>query len=264
MFRCLSFCCLISVTTGLFGQSPEIELPALGAGPFQSTDQSHWSLFRNMAGTVNSENCQIVLGYQLPYNLKELQSLALGILIPGAVNVGASLFQSGTDNLINQQAAVTSSMSFGKLNLGIRVKYWRVAISGITSLSSISADAGVQIELTDQVLAGVFISNLTQSQLGENEIIPVIWQTGISYKPTAKLSILIETGHVLGHHWEFKSGIEYRIKKRLLARTGYNISNKRHYWGLGFLSNSIELDYAIDFHPYLGITQQAGFCYSWP
>jgi len=213
---------------------------------------------------VNSDKCQIVFGYQLPYSQKELQSLSLGIIIPGTVIMGVSLFQSGTDILINQQAALNTSMALGMLSLGIRVKYWRTTVSGITSLNSISMAAGMQIQLTDEILAGVFMSNLTQSQLGNNETLPVIWQTGISYKPVAKLVILLEAGHVLGHQWEFKSGIEYALKEKFLARTGYNISNKRHYWGLGFLSDSFKIDYALDFHPYMGITHQAGIGYSWP
>ena len=213
---------------------------------------------------VEAKHHHIVLGYQLPYNLTELQSLYLGVIIPTRIALGASFFQSGTDDLINQQVGINASTELSKLRFGIRVKYWRVSIAGIASLNSISLAAGLQMKLTDQILAGVFMGNLTQSQVGYEEILPIIWFSGLRYKPTSKLTVLTEFGHVLGYNWEFRSGVEYILKERFFTRTGYNLSNKRGYWGLGFQQDSIKIDYAIDFHPFLGFTHQAGFSYSWP
>jgi hypothetical protein len=264
MIKCLWLYFLIPATAGLFAQTPGIDLPVYGSGPFQSTDQSHWSLFRNMAGLAKSDHNRIALGYQIPYNLKELQSLALGIIIPKPAKLGVSFYQSGTDGLINQQLAISASMALSRLSLGIRAKYWSVTVSGNNSLHSISLDAGIQIHISDQVLVGVFMSNLSQSKLSTNETIPVTWHSGISYRPGPKLLFQIEAGHVLGYHWEFTSGIEYVIKEKFFTRTGYNVPTKGHYWGLGFHSDPIEIDYAVDLHPYLGITHQAGISFYWP
>lgn len=217
-----------------------------------------------MAGLAKSDHYRIVLGYQNPYNLKELQSLALGIIIPNPAILGVSFYQSGTDGLINQQLAINASMTLSRLNIGIRAKYWRVTVSGINSLNSISLDAGIQVQISDQVLVGVFMSNLNQSKLSIHETIPVTWHSGISFKPGQNLLFQIEAGHVLGYHWEFTSGIEYVIKDKFFIRTGYNIPTKGHYWGLGFHSDPFEVNYAIDFHPYLGITHQAGISFCWP
>lgn len=262
MLKYIKWIGLITVTTGLSAQSPEIDLPAYGSGPFLATEHTRWALFRNMAGLSESESWEILLAYNFPFQLAELQCFAIGLIIPWKPVVGISLFQSGQDNLINQQVGLNSSIKLHQLNIGLRIKYWRITIPGKTH-NSISASAGLQIQITENVLVGIFIGNLTQSDIGYNETLPILWCTGISFKPSTKITTILEAGHVLGYYWQLKFGVEYTPKEKLVFRTGLNAINRQGYLGLGFKSAFTDIDYAISLHPYLGISHQAGLSFSW-
>ncbi len=211
-----------------------------------------------------SGNWQVVLGYHFPYNLRELQSLALGLIIPGQPSLGVSLYQTGKTHLINQQIGINGSISLHQIHFGLRLQYWRVHIPGIESINRLSVALGIQMELADKLLAGIFVSNITNSKTGSNSALPITWHSGIKYKPSSHLNISAELGHTLGHVWHFRTGIEFIIKQKLFVRTGINLSNRQFYLGLGFLMHTLQLDYAIDLHPYLGLSHQAGLGYNWP
>jgi hypothetical protein len=59
-------------------------------------------------------------------------------------------------------------------------------------------------------------------------------------------------------------GLEYVIKNRFVARTGFNTTNLESFFGLGFLIDPVEMDYALNIHPGLGLTHQGAGSYSRP
>ncbi len=248
---------------GLSAQSSEVDQTSLGSGPFVSTEQSQWAIFRNMAGLEQSESWNIVLAYNYPYNLKELQSLAWGIIIPWKQKLGISIFQSGGNLFRNQQIAISTSKGFGALYLGIRVKYWRFTFSGGDILASFSMAVGMQIQLTKDLVIGAFLSNVTQNQVGLEDILPTLWFTGISYSPSPKLQLVLELGHRLGYTWEYKLGFNYQLIEKISVRSGFNTSNRKGHFGLGFHTNRFKIDYAVGVHFSLGLSHQAGLSYSW-
>ncbi|GJM29369.1 MAG: hypothetical protein DHS20C17_20040 [Cyclobacteriaceae bacterium] len=255
---------LITQSSGLIAQSPEVNPAAYGIGPFVAADQSKYALWRNVAGIASTSGWNILVSYQFPYGLSELQNFSFGITFPWKPRTGISLFQFGNGPLTNQQLALNAAVNLDRINFGIRIKYWQLAFSGITSLKAVSAAAGFQGKLSDQIEAGVFVDNILQTRIGSQEILPLLWYSGIKFQPASHLSLHLETGYVLGQQWRFKMGIEYRIKNRFFFRTGFEVPNLQSYFGLGFLADSVELDYALSTHPDLGITHQAAGSYSWP
>ena len=254
---------LLVCSSRLYGQSPDLEISSFGSGPFVSINESQWSLFRNMAGLANSESWQVMIGYYNPYNLKDLQSLSWGIILPLKVVLGASVFQSGGHEFRNQQLAVNTAMHFNRLHLGLRVKYWRLSFVGFQRLNGITIDLGLQLRLTEKLVTGTYLSNITQSRIGNDQILPVIWATGLYYQPSSKLALSFEAVHRLAHILELKFGTEYFIKEKLVARTGFNTSNRQSYFGVIFNTSKVELDYAISLHLQLGVIHQAGLTFSW-
>ena len=263
MIRCLILACVWIFSFGLTAQSPEVDQISVGAGPFVSTEQSQWALFRNVAGLAESDSWSIVLVYHYPYNLRELQSLAWGVIIPSKLKVGITIFQSGGNLFRNQQIALNASKKIGGLNLGIRVKYWRLTFAGQDHITALSVALGMQLQLSEQLVAGAFISNVTQNRIGQEEFLPTVWFTGISYNPSPKLLLALEIGHELGHTWEYKLGFDYKLKEKISVRSGFNSSNGQGHFGLGFHTKKFQLDYAVGIHLSLGISHQAGLCYSW-
>ncbi len=264
MIKCLIRAYVWMCSFGLSAQSPEVDQAPVGTGPFVSTEQSQWALFRNMAGLAESDSWSMVLAYRYPYNLKELQSLSWGIIVPSKPNLGISIFQSGSKLFLNQQIALSGSKKVGRLNLGLRVKYWRLTFTGQDHLTSWSVAVGMQVQLTEKLVAGIFLSNVTQNLIGQEELLPTVWFTGINYDASPKLQLSLEIGHNLSYLWEYKLGFDYQLKENISVRSGFNSSNREGHFGLGFNINKVQIDYALGIQLLLGISHQAGLIYSWP
>ncbi len=263
MLKHIFWCAIIASGVRLYGQSPEIDQPIFGDGPFFATDQSSWSAFRNMAGLAVSEEISIIAGYQLPFSQSDIQALAIGLNIPYKPSIGITYYRSGTLDFLHQQVGLNTAISSRGYDFGLRIKYWSLSISGFKPMNAVSLDGGIQLKLDKHLQAGIYLSNLTQSKLSQ-EMLPVAWFAGLKYKASEKLATMIEFGQELGSKWQFRMGIEYIVKAKFHTRTGFISDARRGYFGFGFKFDRIEADYALDLHPYLGITQQAGLTVSWP
>jgi hypothetical protein len=217
-----------------------------------------------MAGLASAKDIALVLGYHIPFHQSELQSLAIGVQIPSKPSLGVSYYQTGTETFLNQQVGVSAAIALDSFDFGLRIRHWSVSISGRDPLNTFSIDGGLQLRINNQLIAGIIVGNLSQSQLHHEEILPISWYTGVKYTASPELTVMIEFGQILSSPWEFRTGIAYSIKERFIARTGFNLSTRRGYFGIGFKQKRLQVDYAIDLHPYLGITQQAGLTFIWP
>ena len=250
-------CCI-----GLYGQSPELNLISIGTGPFVSTDQSALTLFRNMAGMVESDSRKILVAYHLPFQIKELQSFIFGVSIPSNPCLGITIFKSGGEAFRNQQIAISGSKKVEGVNLGVRLKYWNLLFAGHEPIHAWSLAVGIQVPISEKILAGVFINNVTQNKIGK-EILPTVWFSGISYRPIEKLKLVVESGLVDRRLMELQVGLDYLIKEKVSIRGGISSLRKQGYFGVGFKLAQWTIDYALAVHFALGVSQQAGLIYSW-
>ena len=215
-----------------------------------------------MAGSTNIRSAELVFGYYLPYNLTELQALMLGVVFPTKPSLGFTVYQTGGALLRNQQLALTAASAFEKIKIGVRVKYLRTAISGLGAFSAITVDLGLQLELTNKLLVGSYISNVSGSKLGQDHSLPMIIASGIQYQLSDKLLTLLEVAHRIGEVLEIRQGVEYELKSRFKMRTGFTTYGRQGYLGFTLRAFKIKIDYALTFHPYLGVNHQTGVSYS--
>ena len=246
------------------GQAPELEQAVYGTGPFLSTDQSQWSLFRNPAGLVETDSWNGLIAYYLPYGLPDLQSLSWGLLVPIKPVLGISVFQSGSRLFRSQQIAISTAFGLGQVVLGARIKYWRLVFAGNEPVTAASLELGLQFKLSDKLVAGTFLSNVLQSKVANEQTLPVVWAAGVRYQSSTKVLFLLETGHRLGEILELKLGGQYQMKEKIALRTGYSTYSRQSYFGLTFSTPNLELDYAISLHFILGVVHQGGISISWP
>ena len=260
--KCIIGC--VCCYSTLLGQGPELDQAAFSPGPFLAVEQSHWSVFRNMAGMTAVESNRLVVGYHLPYHLSELQSMMIGAIFVSKPAIGISVYQTGGEIMQNQQLAFSTATSFEKVSVGARFKYWRTAISGLSPISTIMLDLGLQFRLTDKLSAGSYVTNITGSKAGADQLLPIILASGIRYQAAEKLLLLFEIAHRIGELLELRLGIDYQLKKRFNARTGFTSYGRQFYFGFVFQTFKLELDYALSLSPWLGAIHQTGISYSWP
>jgi len=122
---------------------------------------------------------------------------------------------------------------------------------------------GGTAEINNHLVFGAHIYNLNQAKIlkSEKEYIPVIMKAGLSYHPSKKLMINVETEKELDFKAIFRGGIEYAIIEKLNLRTGISSNPFSNYFGAGIFHKNISIDYAFSTHSSLGPTNQLSISY---
>lgn len=223
-----------------------------------------WSVFYNPAGIDQIPTSKALFSIENKFSISGLSTLGASFIASTkSGNFGASVFRFG-DNIYNEQAlGLTYSNSFGITSLGVRVNYFQYQSEISTTRNGLVIDFGGITRLTKQLNFGAYIRNINQANLSGNrdEKIPVILNAGISYKPTHELIINAEVEKDIDFDAGLRVGLAYTFLKRLQARSGILTYPFTNYFGLGFNSSRIQIDYALTRTPSLGISNQASVSY---
>ena len=114
------------------------------------------------------------------------------------------------------------------------------------------------VNFSQQIVFGAFISNINQAKISktENERVPTIMKTGISYRPVSVFVINVEIEKDLDFPEVVKAGIDYKFYKKLSLRMGFKSEPFSPAFGLGLDSKRIGTDYAFGHDPRLGAIHQ--------
>ena len=113
-------------------------------------------------------------------------------------------------------------------------------------------------QLTEEIFLGAKVSNITQTQLNEfeDERLPSIIRVGLSYRPTDKVMLNLETSKDVDFDPVIHAGMSYQVVKALEVRAGFTSEPNTVFLGLGFQVKRFQIDYAFSNHGNLGISQQ--------
>lgn len=235
---------------------------ANGIGYATSTLFDTWNVFGNIAGTSKLKNLSVACTYDAHPSLAGANRTAAALIIPtttGAISAGA--FRFG-DDLYNEQILTAGfSNQFGLAALGTQVNYIQYRTEGFGSKSVLTVNFGGIAELTPHISVGAYIQNINQPELNEIEKLPTKLVAGIGLKPTEKVFIATEIEKDIEYAATWKTGLEYKFNKKFSARTGYNINPNAAFFGLGFISKHISIDYALQHSSSLSLSHQASIAY---
>jgi hypothetical protein len=232
---------------------------AMGLGGSTVTLQDGWGIFNNVAGISDSEQMSAGFAYHYPYSLAPLSTASAYFVSPlrfGAIGVSVQKFG---DNLFSEQKiSLGYASKISNIDLGFRVNYHQLSADGAGSKGVPSFDFGVITQLTDEIYLGAKANNITQTKLldFEDERLPSTISLGISYRPNNKLMVNIEANKDVEFDPAFLGGVEYRIVDKLLVRGGFSSEPNAVYFGVGFDLKKIDIDYSLNNHAVLGISQQ--------
>jgi hypothetical protein len=241
-----------------------------------------WALANNVAG-LGSINAPAVGFYaENRYFSPALNVAALAVALPvGSVTPGATAGQpaqakngvAGLEiqrfggSLYNEtRAGLGYGYRFGLISLGGRVDMLQISIEGLGSRRVVLGSLGGQAELVPGKLNfGVYLYNLNQARLAsyQDERVPTVLKAGLSYRPTAQVTLLAETEKDVERDANFKAGLEYRPVPILAARLGLATLTEQVSAGIGLQASSFQLDYAAAFQQALGFSQHLSVVKTW-
>jgi hypothetical protein len=235
--------------------------PAATAGAWTAVRGSLWSLWHNPAAITGTPGIQAGAYFSRQFLLSELSYGSAGAVIPFAGNQAAGLRVSsfGFDAYRESRASASYGITvIEMLSIGVTVNAASLSIRDYGSATTFYADAGVHLQLNQQVHLGFSALNVNRAQLnsstGFREDLPTILTAGVSYQPTGKVRILADAAKDVDHPLSFSSGIEYEILPALTARIGAGNGPVRLSGGLGLAWQQVRLDLAFQYTERLGYT----------
>ena len=240
---------------------------SLGIGNASVTLSDPWSIFNNI-GALGKGSTEIlaIAGYDHRLGLNELTTLAAGITLPtenaGTIGLG---FSNYGGNLFNQQqVGLGIAKQLGLASLGLKINYFQTYIEGFGRSARPVLELGGTAELNPGLFFGAHIYNITRSAISKAsfDYLPTVLKAGISYRPSDKLMVNIESEKELLSPARFKAGIAYSFEDEFWVRTGINSQPNNLYFGIGFKPRRFQVDYAMSRNYLLGFTHHFSLNYN--
>ena len=255
--------CLISSFCAAQSTSTLLGARAAGMGYASSTLRDEWSFFGNAAGLSSEKNYTAATTYEARA-LPGGNRMGLVGVMPLKFGVGAvGIFRFGDDVYSEQSVQAAFAHQIGKTSLGVRVNYMQYRTIGFGTHGFLGIHLGGITQLTKQISIGAWIQNINMPKLKfhEKETAPVKLLASVGFKPIDKFILAAEVEKDILYEPLWKVGMEYQIHKKVFVRSGFNLNPGVAFFGIGFQSWRVKIDYALQSFSAIGPTHQASASY---
>mgnify|MGYP003476672967 FL=1 len=225
-----------------------------------------FSLFNNPAGLSQMNWREVGVYYSpAPFGLSELangyvayhEPTSFGSFAVGGMSYGFDLYR---------ESKFTLGYSYNYLNnffIGVTINYQTVSIQNYGNDGALFFNIGGLAYISNNFRLGFSIQNINRATFGnEDDQIPVIFNTGLSYDVVNDLTLNFAVEKDIKYKPSFQFGINYDIIEYLSLRIGFSNEPSKYSAGLGINYSMFSLDYAMFTHIDLGLTHQAGIIVS--
>lgn len=229
-----------------------------------ATSSDEYSVFNNPAGLSEIEATKALAGFENRFGIAGLNNLGAAIVSPLPIGSGGiSLFRFGDDLYNEQVISMTYSHSIGITQLGAKLNYMQFHLEGFGTKGVFVVDFGGITALLPDFKVGAYIRNINQAKLSnfQDERVPTLLNLGFSYKANKKVLLNTEIEKDIDFPASLKIGFEYEFLKKFAARLGVKTNEFSSFFGLGFKSPLLTIDYAIAHNFLLGSSHQASISY---
>jgi hypothetical protein len=223
-------------------------------------------LFNNPAGLSQMNWREVGVYYSpAPFGLIELangfvayhEPTSIGSFAVGGMSYGFDLYRESKFSL---------AYSYNYLNKffsGITINYQTVSIQNYGNDGELFFNIGGLAYVSEIFRLGFSIQNINRASFGEeDDQIPMVISTGLSYDVVDELTINFAVEKDIKYKATFQFGINYDIIEYLSLRTGFSNEPSKYSAGIGINYSMFSLDYAMYTHNDLGLTHQAGIIIS--
>jgi hypothetical protein len=237
---------------------------AMGLGYSSSCLADEWALFNNVAGLAKAEQPAAAFSYDALPAFSSFNRMAALFTMPVKPGVAAFGIYRFGDDLYNEQVLTAGyANTLGLASLGVKINYVQYSAQGFGNARAITVSFGGIANLTPQLSVGAHIVNINQPKLSEisKETLPTLLILGLGIKLSDKVFITSEVEKDLSYDVRWKSGLEYQLNKKVIARTGFNLNPQAGFIGIGLRPKKFALDYAFQYTSTLGSRHQATVIY---
>ncbi|WP_017732961.1 PorV/PorQ family protein [Nafulsella turpanensis] len=206
-----------------------------------------WAILNNIGSLADVEAPAVAFGYQTRFQLQELSTLGALIAWPLPTGVlGGSVSRFGTGIYSVHSAGIGYSHKINYISVGIKLNYLQQAIETVGSHGNFVAELGGKAMLLPKLHFAAHVYNISQSHVSRRseERLPTLLTAGLSYLPSDKLQLYVQTRKNVEFPARFSAGLEYAIIPALTVRTGIRTRPVEGSFGLGFQIRRLHFNYA--------------------
>ena len=231
---------------------------SVGLGNTAVVLSDSWSVVNNPAGLAKvTHGSQLLLSYHNQYINLGIHDGIIGVLLPiKHFTPAVSISFFGDELLSENRISLAAGHQIGMAQLGLRLNYHQVQVQGYGSTQAVSLDMGGIFELSNHVLLGIAITNLTQSKFSTEGLsrVPSSVALGISYLPNKNLILNVQVDKTLKEAMDMRFGLEYVITPIFTFRTGLSAQQPAAYLGIGLDLSPFLIDLASQYQNSLGFS----------
>jgi hypothetical protein len=235
-----------------------ISMPYINLGAYSTKQIDPFSFTSNQAALAQVKDAGVGVYGERRFLLAENSVYGLALAIPTTKgNFGIQVNYAGFANFNEQKAGLAYARSLGsKVDIGVQFNYYGYKVPAYTNASTINAEAGVIVHVTDKINAGVHVYNPVASKLGKtgDEKLASAYKFGVGYDATDNFYFSTEIVKEENQPVNVTGGVQYHFKKQFFVRAGFRSDNSTGYSGIGFMVSNFRIDVASSFHPQLGIS----------
>ena len=230
---------------------------AMGGALMASPDDG-WAAFSNPAGLASIGGRTLAL-FHVPslFGIPGLGRSSFAFVQPAPFG-GWGL--SGTRCGCAQYREIELSVACGgrvaaRLDLGVSLKYCRLAIEGYGSARAFGVALGALVGITQDLRWGFTADNVNSPVMGKvREKLPQTFTSGVSYTPVPEVEIVAAVAKDVRFPVETHFGVQYTLLGCIALRGGTVAEPAAYSMGLGLRLLPLDIDYAGASNPELGMT----------
>jgi hypothetical protein len=261
LFYCSSLVYISNAQNGI----SQIGARPAGMAYTYATVADQWSIFNNPGGLGGLNETSAMAAFENKFGIEGFNSVGAAFLTTLPIGtMGVSAFRFGDDLYNEQTISLAYGNKFGIAGLGFKINYLQYTLQEFGSKGVMTIDFGGNAEISKYIRFGAYIRNINQAQVAEfnDERAPTTLNAGIAFLPSKKVTIAIEGEKDIDYDALFRAGLEYMFLKKFVVRTGIKTHSFTNYFGFGFVSQKLNIDYALTHDRVLGLSHQAALSYS--
>lgn len=219
------------------------------------------AVFGNPAGLAILPQFSAALVGSRPFTLTDINHFAVGAAYPSSSGTFALVAQYfGLQEYNEQRLNFAYARKLVKgLRMGAHLSVLNTQIPSYGRTTQFTFGLGLQYQLYNKVNMAAYVFNPIQVQVNETEQLSTLYQLGMHYLPSKKLTINVEVEKNLNYKLRFKTGLEYQMASALYLRVGMATQPTLGTFGVGYqLKGGLQMDFAVSYHQVLGVTPVIG------
>lgn len=247
------------------GSTPLLGAKSLSMGNTGAASTGIQSIYFGQAGLTSIDKVSIQLSTEQRFTLSDLSIASAALAFrPGRIGViGLFISNYGLKEYREQKYGLSYAKQISEnISVGAQWSLNTIRISEYGSTSYVGIDIGAKTKLSEQLSAGLHISNPIKNNIAYNESTHRLLNIGVFYKISDKVELMSDYRLIGDIAKSFHFGLDYNMIEAVNFRIGIDTGISSFHFGIAYNINTESIvEAGFSNHQYLGITPALSLSY---